>query len=400
MEDSKNDSPNSQPIPTNVQEETNTYEDEINLIDYFRVLWKRKYFILVGSVLPALVVGLIIFLWPRKYTVTYIYDVGLTEKGYRVLLDKFYSAENLDKVTAKLKETGLDKYARKISEADTDKELKKLVNFEVSPLYFEALTTSKEADVRDLQEIQQVKGTLLAMTIVGKPNKDMQGISLVMRDDFEKVIPIYSVKQELNDTISKYKADMAGIEESRFSLELELERKKATLAKLKNLEPKDTDKIPGGIVLQFDNVGENSEYLPLAYQIQATDANIINLEDGINANEENYNYYRGLLSLNEKLFDQIKDKTSSYYVIQQFHSFLTNIVNDYEDKELTDYLNAYIKRIENIISANIPVIEKPKVYAVAKGTVKKSAVVLAICLMISIFAAFLLEVIQKSQAQA
>ena len=47
-------------------------EDEVNLIDYFTVLWKRKWFIFLASVLPALMVGLAIFLWPRDYKVTYV----------------------------------------------------------------------------------------------------------------------------------------------------------------------------------------------------------------------------------------------------------------------------------------------------------------------------------------
>ena len=46
------------------------FEDEINLADYFRVLWKRKYLIVLGSVLPALVVGLVIFSGPKSYKVT------------------------------------------------------------------------------------------------------------------------------------------------------------------------------------------------------------------------------------------------------------------------------------------------------------------------------------------
>jgi len=35
------------------------------------------------------------------------YDLDLTEKGYRTLLDTFYSAGNLDKIVSKLKENGL-----------------------------------------------------------------------------------------------------------------------------------------------------------------------------------------------------------------------------------------------------------------------------------------------------
>ncbi|MHC4632910.1 MAG: hypothetical protein ACYS9C_16815 [Planctomycetota bacterium] len=103
MESLQNDFPPDPPVSTKVRQESH-FEDEINLADYFSVLWKRKYLIVLGSVLPALVVGLVIFLGPRSYKVTYTYDIELDEKSYKMLLDRFYSAENLDRLTSKLRE--------------------------------------------------------------------------------------------------------------------------------------------------------------------------------------------------------------------------------------------------------------------------------------------------------
>lgn len=395
----QNDVQNSRLVSKNVQEESGISGDDINLIDYFRVFSKRKYFILLGSVLPALMVGLVIFFWPRSNKMTYIYDIGLDEKEYKILPDKFYSAENLDRLISQLKKGGMNDYAQRIAGALTDKALKKLVSFEVSRSHFENPSFSETMEIQELRELQKIRNTLLAMTITGRPKKDMQKISMIIRDNFEKVIPIYSIKQELSSFIIDLKSNMASIEENRFSLELELERKKAILAKLKNLEPANSDRTPSGVTLQFGNIGKNSEYLPLAYQIQVTDANIVNIEETIRANQEKNNYHKSLLNLNERLLNEIKTKASLYYTVQEFHSFLTNIIGDYEDKELMDYLNAYIMRTENMISTNIPIIEKPKIYPVPKGTVKKTTIVFAICLMVTTFVAFLLEGIQKSEVR-
>jgi hypothetical protein len=381
-----------------VQREANTYEDEINLMDYFLVLWKRKWFISLASVLPALAVGVIIFLWPRNYKTTYVYGANLDEKEYRILLDRFYCEENLGRITTRLKENGLEEYARQITEAQQIKALEKLVNLEVSPAFFESAGSSGKTKIEDLQKIQQVKGTLLVMTIESGPPKDMHTISSIIRDDFEKIIPIYSAKEGLTNNIEALKANMAKIEEDRFGLGLELERKKATLEKLKNLKSEDSGNVQSNITLQF-NMDASSAYLPLAYRIQAVDSQIISLEESIKANEERYNYYKGLLTVNERLFDEVKSKASLYYTIQEFHSFLNNIVKDYKGKELVDYLNGYIKKIENKIASAAPLVEEPKVYPVAKGTVKKSGIVFAISLMIAVFAAFLLEGLEKSRAR-
>ncbi|MHC4205721.1 MAG: hypothetical protein ACYSTT_13790, partial [Planctomycetota bacterium] len=320
MPNPKNDIPNKQSVSKNIMGKADTSEDEIDLIDYFRVLWKWKYFIFLFTVLPALIFFLILNFLPKDYMITYIYDTSINrglpkvlsrdfegtkdsyqlraqsdkeslEKNRRILLDKFYSKENLDKLTARLRENGFDTYARRISKTQ--------IQLEIS-------------------------NALFTLTIIGGPEQDMQRISSIVRDNFEKVIPIYAVREELCSTIAVYKAEMADIKENSFSLELELERKRAILKKMKNLQPSDPNKKSGGIILQIDNISQNIEYLPLAYQIQVFDANIINIEETIKATQEKYNYYNNLISLNEKLFEELKNKTSSYYTIQEFHSLLVN----------------------------------------------------------------------------
>jgi hypothetical protein len=393
---SKNGIPDKQSVSKHFMGKVDISEGEIDLVDFLSVLWKWKYFILLLTVLPALIIFLIFSLLPKNYRITYIYDTRISkelpkvlsrefegikdsyrlpaqseqemlEMNRRILLDQFYSKENLDKIAAKLRENGLDIYAQGISKSQIQ------------------------------LEISKASSTL---TIIGNSEQDVRKISSIVRDDFEKVIPIYTVRDELNIAIAGLKARMADIKENSFSMELELERKRAILKKMKDLQPSDPNKILGGIILQIDNISQNSDYLPLAYQIQAIDANIITIEETINANQKKYNYYNNLLSLNEKLFDEVKNKTSSYYTIQEFHTFLANMMDDYAEKELTEYSNAYTKRIENMISINTPVTDKSSVYPIQKDTVKKSMVSFAVLLIITSFMAFLLEAIQQKQAPA
>ncbi|KPK43279.1 MAG: hypothetical protein AMJ65_06250 [Phycisphaerae bacterium SG8_4] len=367
MASSQNNAPNDRPAPKNIRDRTDGCEDEIDIIDYFRVLWKRKYFIAIGSALPALLAGLVLFFSPSDYKVTYTYNTQLKEEGRAVLLDQFYGAGNLGKLGGKLRENGFGGYAEQISRAN--------IQLEISD-------------------------ASLTMTVLGRPANDIQKISLIVRDNLEKVMPVYSVKKELDVAIARLKSDMADIEEGKFTLGRELEKKRAILIKLKNLEPAGSDKVSSGIVLQFDCVGQNSEYLPLAYQIQATESKIINLEETVEENQERHNYYERLVNLNKRLAGEIESRASSHYTVHQYHSWLTDIASDYEDKELANYLSAYIKRIENVISRNAPVVESPSVNTVPKGSAKKrSASVFVALLIIATFAAFLLEAVQKRQNQ-
>jgi len=393
----KNDISDSQTAPKNLKEKIDIHEDEINLVDYLRIIFKRKYFIFSGSVLPALLVGIILSFSPKDCKVTYTYDIRqdqrnlkmkleklnnvenlnkimaelekdeLSAKNRKILLDSFFSEENLDKLATKLRENGFDEYAQEISRAK--------IQLEIS-------------------------GTLLTMTINGRSQEDMQRISSIVRDNYEMNLLMYSVKQELSNNISEFKAKIAEIEENKFSIELELDSQKTILTKLKNMASADSNNIQNGIVLHFDNICENRAYLPWAYQVKATDANIIYIEETIRTNQKKYNHYKALIGLNEKLLDDIRNNTSSHDNVQELHSFLINITGNYQDTELNNYLNTYINKIENVISTYTPLVEKPKIYTVPRDTIKKSTIVFLTLLVITMFLAFLLEAVQKNRSPA
>jgi hypothetical protein len=397
----ENDSSKNQTTNDNAKKQASIYEDEINLMDYFAVLWKRKWFVFIASVLPPLMVGLAIFLSPRDYKIAYTYNMELDEKGFKVLNDTFYSTENLEKLTDKLQASSFNEYTKRIGEVETDEKLKWIISFEISPPYFEVIEPSKAQNLNELQKFQKARGSLLIMHVKAQSKENIREIASICRNNFEQIIPLYSEREELNTKIISFKEEMAGIEEARYMLNLELERKKSTFEKLKKSGSEGLDQFPSDIILQFGNVGDNSAYLPLPYQIQAAETQIINLEEQIKASSENYNYYSQLIKLNEKLLGYVNKAMASYFTLEQFHLFLTNTLAEYNENEqpLLDYLKAYIKRIENKISNVTPLVEKPKIYTVARGTVKKISIVFAVALMLSVFLVFLLEGLKKSQAQ-
>ena len=386
----------------NVYEESGIYENEINLMDYFLVLWKRKWFIFLVSVLSALTVGFVLFLGPRSYKISYIYNVELDEKAFKVLEDKFYSAGNLEKIIVKLQASDIKEHAKKITCTEAAEDLRGIVSFEVLPSYFDAIQPSKAKNMEELEKIQQARGTFLVMHIQAQSKECLRGIALVCRNNFEQVMPLYSVREGLNEKIIDVKEGMAVIEEEKYKLSLQLERKKISLDKLKNSGSEGVSELPNDIVLQFNNVGGNSAFLPLSYQVQATKTQIINLEEQVIANKDNYHYYDDLLKLNKKLLSHIEKLMSSYYTLGQFNAFLTNTLADYkkDEQQLQDYLKAYIKRTENKMANAKTLIEKPKVYSVAKGTAKKSVVVFLAAMMMSVFVSFLLEGFKKRKALA
>ena len=412
MTDLQNNESGSQQLPATGKENADIYEDEINLADYLLVLWKRKYLILLGSLIPALIVGLSLRFSPKSYKATYIYDVkdqsnydvanevlyemttrDLNEKNYTMFLNRFFSAENKNKIVTKMQEAGLNKYANRIGEAG----LNNFVTFDISPPYID-LSRIKITELIQLEAVRQLSAQLLNMTIISRSRNNLPKITLVIRDNLENVIPLYIVEEQLNSAARRLRAETSYVKENNFKLELNLKTNKMILDKLKKIKTISSDSKKDNIALQFDLSGK-TEYLPVEYQVQAVESKTIQLEENITATKEKDNYYEELLALNEKLFAELKKKTSSYYTIQQFHSFLSDLVDTYPNNNLKDYLASYINRIENRISVSAPVSENPKISSIAKGTVKKSTIVFAIALMISVFAAFSLEVFKNNQAQ-
>jgi hypothetical protein len=391
------------------QAEAAYYDDEINLMDYFIVLLRYKRFICLSVVLPVLTAAVILFLLPQNYTVTYIYDVrngaedeaggnasdwSLNEMSYDVLVSLFYSEENINKLSDKLRKEGHEKYAVQLTNNTQSREF---VKFEAIPT-FSDVSKLKTIDPDQLKKIRNIQASLLHITITGKTIEDMHQVSSVIRNNFENMTPLYSIQEQSSISIREYNNILADIDRNRFSLGLALKNNNKILAGLKMIDTGSLNTKSEGIVMQFD-IGEQNQYLPLTYQIQAAESKAIRQKEDIITNEEKYSYYNDLLDINSRIFAELDSKRTVDYTLAQFKSFLTGLMNTCEKSPLKDYLNSYIRKIENRIEASKPVTEKPEVSPVAKGTIKKIGFVFLITLTLSTFAVFLKQGLEKNRNQ-
>ena len=410
MANSENAISKNQTSDKNIYGESNIHGDEINLIDFFVVLWKHKYFILLATILPTLCFSIILFSSPRNYKVTYVYDVEddiksdiksdisrweLNERNYSLLLSRFYSEENLNKIKNNLRKNGLEEYANQLN--NLDEQSRKCIEFEVLPPFSE-LSKLIITRPEDFEKVRDMKASLLKATIIGRPEDDMYKVSSVIRYNIENIMPLYMIQQQLSVYIREYNDNLADIESGRFNLELALKNNNEILAGLKGVNVGVAESRQNSLVLQFD-MATQGQYLPLDYQVQVVESKKIELEGKIKANEEKYKYYKDLLDLNNIIFVELGNKLSSEYSEEQFKAFLTGLIANYEKPMLKDCLNSYLKRVENRMMAGKPIMEKPKIYPIARGTVRKSGIVFVVSLMVSLLLAFLVEGVQKSQAQ-
>ncbi len=358
---------------------------------YVRLLSKRRALLGVGSLLPALLVGVLLSLWPRKYSATFVYERPLAESEYSVLLRRFYSQENLDKIIGRLREQGLTQYAGKLP-SQTERAFERLIRFEVAPMYPKRLQTT---DPTTSERISAFQAQLLLIRIMGNSREEVSGVAAVVTGNVESILPMYEIRKAIKDSIQRFKTRAAEIEDSRFNLMLDLQREKAKLEKLKELD--DDASGTEGVILQFTDVQSSQEFLPLSYQVRAVQSKIIDLEETLTSDRERYDYYLHVLDLNNRLLTRIEESLLTYYTVEQFLDFLGKELLACKDERVCDYLKAYIRETQNLILINTRAGENPVVYPVPKYIVKSSVLTLIVCLMVAGLAAVLLEYRQERQ---
>ena len=358
------------------------------ILRYLHVLWKHRFLIIGGTLLPALVVGAMLYFWPKKYTVTFVYERPLAESEYNVFLRRFYSSENLAKIIEQLQSSGVGDYAKQLKEARTEAELGKLVRFAVSPGYPRRLQTT---DPETSELISAFEARLLYVDITGDSRRDMAAISTAITDNIEDILPVYEIRNALKESIQEYKVLAAEIEDNRFTDSLELAKEKEKLQRLTGLSEGQTPAGADSVILQFQDVRESQEFLPLPYQVRAVQSKIIELEESLQSDREKYDYYLKIVALNDQLLGVVEASILKPYTVGQFLTYLDGQKTACEDESLRDYLNSYIRKTQNLILVNTRAGEQPVVYAVSKGIFKRTVLAAILGFMVASFVAVVLE---------
>lgn len=355
---------------------------------YLCLLWKRRFLIVGTALLPAVLLALLLSLWPGTYTATFVYERPLSESRHNVLLRRFYSRENLDKIVRQLQGQGLGDYARRFDRARTERSLEKLIRFEVSPQYPRRLQTT---DPATSEQIGAFEAALLSVRIAGTSREQVLQAATVVTANLENVLPLYDVRTDLKGSIQQYRILAAEVEDTRFSLMLDLQREQAKLEKLKGVEAATPEAPQGSIVLQFNDVPSSREFLPLSYQIRAVQARIIDLQEQLSSDAEKYRLHLRILDLNDRLLRKIEESLLTDVTLPQFVAFLGEQLPACEDPALADYLRSYLRKTENLALVNTRAGERPVVYPVPRNVAGNSVLAFVGFLMVGLFLAVVLE---------
>ncbi|MBL7196271.1 MAG: hypothetical protein ISS64_08275 [Desulfobacterales bacterium] len=165
---------NQQPYPQNYP----PYEDEINLIDYLRVLWKWKWLIIAGTLICAVVAAVISFQTPKIYEISTVIKsgiVGIKDDGGFIYID------SVANISGKINE-GF--YNRKIEKVLSPNSLNTGINFKS--------TIAKGTNIIKITSKWKEENTDFGMKAVGELirllSDDYKRIAMYRRDTFDRKI--------------------------------------------------------------------------------------------------------------------------------------------------------------------------------------------------------------------
>ena len=194
-----------------------------------RRLWRRKWFTLAGTIIPALIAGIISFSEPQNTSMTYSFSIQQDQQDYRVLKDRFYSKGNALRLAGAFERAGLDALATALTD-EGRRRLERLVQFHAFPGFFEKEFVPVPGRLDDLENLDDIRSPLLELCVTVSPDDPLEQIGAVVKDNFCSVLPLMTVERELRGKIASLGADLSRRKESRFGLMLELDRMRAVAA--------------------------------------------------------------------------------------------------------------------------------------------------------------------------
>jgi len=207
------------------------YEDEINLIDYLKVLWKWKWLIIAGTLICAVAAAVISSQMPKIYRVATVIEpgiIGFDNSGNYIYMD----SQNI---------------SGKINEGVYNKSIKKLLNIDPSKTNFEfkadvgkfanQIRISAECKEKDVDLGLKASKQLIALI-----SDDGEKVVQKRNDNYDKKIieeqnKIRKIEiQRKRDTGKQVALKLNGIKRKRDQIKLQQEILETTRQRIKELE--------------------------------------------------------------------------------------------------------------------------------------------------------------------
>jgi len=235
---------NNEPQQTQYPQNYPPYEDEINLIDYLRVLWKWKWLIIAGTLICAIIAAVISLQMPEVYEISTVIEpgvIGVDNSGS-------YTYMNSKNISGK------------INEGTYNNSIKKLLNINSSKtnLQFKADVGKFTNQIRISAEC---KGKDVDLGLEAS-----RELITIISDDYKKVVE--QRKNNYNKQIAEKQNEISVIEtQERKDIDEQILLKQNEIRKTEVQWRRDTDK---QVTLKLNNIKKKRNQIKLQQEILET----------------------------------------------------------------------------------------------------------------------------------
>ena len=368
------------------------YEDEINLIDYLKVLWKWKWLIIAGTLICAVAAAVISLQMPRIYEVSALIEPGIAgvkDDGSFMYID--FVANISGKINGGI-------YNRKIEEALHLDPLKTGIKFKSA--------VAKKANVIKVTSQWEEGGTDLGIKVTGQ-------LVQLLSDDYGKIVE--QRKDDYYKQILMKQSEISKIETQRKDIGKQIELKLNSIKRTQNdmmLQQATLEIIKqrkGELLGEIRSVKDNTEKI-----VQQRDALLEDKNPDKNLSlllysttiQQNVVYFN---QLTNQIYDMGTAEKRIESEIDRLNKNIDDIKTGIERLKLSkterlqisiDDIKAEINtlNLEKGLISNIKVIQEPEVSLHPIKPKKKQIVLLSVVvgLFFMIFLAFFVEYIKNA----
>jgi len=340
------------------------YEDEIELMDYLKVLWRWKYLILLGTLACAVIAAIVSFNMTKIYEVKMVVAPGILkieEDGKRLYID------SLQNIQTMIDSGSFTEHILAGMEKPAEGDLPEDLEFKVATSKgFNALSVSYET-------VDRKQGLQI-----------LRDLSNVLQEKFRTVVSYYQREYDMQQDQQSNELE---------KLDNNISNVKAAI-KTKELEIKDQSQAVTEMESEIDRIGKNTELLISErnkfLSNKRTDDNILSALLYSNTIQESIAYLNTIRNTANYRKSEIND---AKLAIENGK----NRIKDFESqKRLIQEKIANIEFKKNTIQ-NIQILQAPKSSLNPVKPKKKLNVLLAgvIGLFLTVFLAFFIEYVSK-----
>ena len=362
----------------------------MELATFLRLLWDRKFILLMIAMFPALAVGLLNWFGIRTYASQLSYAMELTATDFQRMSSRFYGGGNQRILLAEMEAQGIVAVANKLKQAESEDDMRKVVDVHVTPNYVDFnnrrnMKLSLDRSWADnVEKIEQLRARILQLYIEAGGEAEAQKVVACIRRNFEEQLPLHELYDALVGRRYSLNNQLVYLEQGRVDNEEQLARIEATHRQLTLMAGTATENKSRSLSLELTDLKAEQEFLPISVQLEVYASRVALMRERIKSDQRMFALKLREANLLAEVSDQLEKAIENGHDLKAYLAFLQQASVGREQQEV-ELFNGLHRMADNYRLTRRALVTMPKVVPQARNTVRHAFMTAVICGMLGLF---------------